>query len=80
MLGITWRDRKRVSWIMEQTKVEDILTTIEIKKWTWAGHVMRRRVVVVVCYGAGLPRLIYSPFLSKDCSKYKYAFFSVFFF
>ncbi len=38
MLGITWRDRKRASWIREQTKVEDILVTIKNKKWTWAGH------------------------------------------
>ncbi len=43
MLGITWRDRKRASWIREQTKVEDILKTIKNKKWTWAGHIMRRR-------------------------------------
>ena len=41
MLGITWRDRKRASWIREQTKVEDILTTIKKRKWSWAGHVMR---------------------------------------
>ena len=31
MFGISWRDRKRASWIREQTKVEDILTTIKIK-------------------------------------------------
>ncbi len=43
MLGITWRDRKRAPWIREQTKVEDILMTIKIKKWIWAGHVMQRR-------------------------------------
>ncbi len=43
ILGITWKDRKRASWIREQTKVEDILITIKNKKWTWAGHVMRRR-------------------------------------
>ncbi len=43
MLGITWRDKKRASWIREQTKVEDILMTIKNKKWTWAGHVMSRR-------------------------------------
>ncbi len=43
MLGITLRDRKRASWIREHTKVEDILVTIKNKKWTWAGHVMRRR-------------------------------------
>ncbi len=43
MLGITWRDRKRVSWIREHIKVEDILVRIRNKKWTWAGHIMRRR-------------------------------------
>ncbi len=32
MLGITWRDRKRASWIREQTKVEDIVVTIKNKK------------------------------------------------
>ncbi len=32
MLGVTWRDRKRASWIREQTKVEDILMTIKNKK------------------------------------------------
>ncbi len=42
MLGITWRERKRASWIMEQTKVEDIQVTIKNKKWTWAGQVMGR--------------------------------------
>ena len=26
---------------LEQTKVEDILTTIKIKKWIWTGQVMR---------------------------------------
>ncbi len=44
MLGITWRDRKRAPWIREHTKVEDILVTIKNKKWTWAGHVMRRQM------------------------------------
>ena len=51
MIDITWRDRKRTSWIREQTKVEHILTTIKSKKWTWTGHVMRwtdnRRTVTV---------------------------------
>ncbi len=42
MLGITWRDKKRASWIKEQTRVEDILTKVKNKKWTWAEHVMRR--------------------------------------
>ena len=31
ILDITWKDRKSVSWIREQTKVEDILTTIKRK-------------------------------------------------
>ncbi len=42
MLGITWRDKKRASWIRQQTKVEDIQMTIKKKKWTWAEHVMRK--------------------------------------
>ena len=41
MIGLTWRDRKRASWIMEQTKVEDILTTIKRKRWTWAGYIIQ---------------------------------------
>ncbi len=40
MLGITWRDRKRASWIRELTKVEDILVKIKNEKWKWVGHVM----------------------------------------
>ncbi len=40
--GVTWRDRKRATWIREQTKAEDIFTTIKMKKWSWAGHIMRR--------------------------------------
>ncbi len=42
MLGITWRDRKRATWIWEQTKIEGILMTMKKKKWSWAGHFMRR--------------------------------------
>ncbi len=42
VLGRTWRDKKRASWIMEQTKVEDILMTVKNKKRTWARHVMCR--------------------------------------
>ncbi len=41
--GCNRRARKRASWIREQTKVEDIVVTIKKKKWSWAGHVMRRR-------------------------------------
>ncbi len=43
MLGITWRDKKRASWITEQTTVEDIIMISKNKKWTWEGHVLRRR-------------------------------------
>ncbi len=41
MFGVTWRNRKRATWIREQTKVEDILTTTKMRKWSWAGHVKR---------------------------------------
>ena len=43
MLGISLKDRKRASWIREQTKVDDILLKIKRKQWQWAGHVARRR-------------------------------------
>ena len=46
MLGITWRDRNRAPWIREQTKVEDILSTLQRKKWSWAGRVKRRRNII----------------------------------
>ena len=44
ILNITWRDRKR-AWINEQTKVEDILSTIKRKKWKvdMTGHFMTQR-------------------------------------
>ena len=42
MLGITMRDRKTNEWIREKTKVQDILKTIKLGKWTWAGYVSRR--------------------------------------
>ncbi len=31
MLCITWKDRKRATWIREQTKADDILMTIQTK-------------------------------------------------
>ena len=43
MIGVTLRDKKRAEWIREQTRVKDILVEIKKKKWTWAGHVMRRQ-------------------------------------
>ena len=42
ILGLTLRDRKRAVWIREQTGITDILVDIKWKKWSWAGHVMRR--------------------------------------
>ncbi len=43
MLGITLRrDRKLAPWIREQTKIDDVLTTIKKMKWSWAGHIMCR--------------------------------------
>ena len=42
MLGITLRDRKRSTWIREQTGVKDIIQVIKGQKIRWAGHVARR--------------------------------------
>ncbi|KAI5737947.1 hypothetical protein M8J77_001036 [Diaphorina citri] len=42
MLGITRRDRKRITWIRSQTKVMDIVERIKRMKWKWAGHIARR--------------------------------------
>ena len=42
MLGITLRERKRTTWIREQTKVRDIIEIIKEQKWRWAGHIARR--------------------------------------
>ena len=42
MLEISLRDKKRASWIRENTKVRDKLVSIKEQKWRWAGHVARR--------------------------------------
>ncbi len=42
MLRVTWRNRKQATWIREQTKIVDILTTIRMKKGFWAGHIMHK--------------------------------------
>ncbi len=42
IVRVTWRDRKRAIRIREQTKVEDMIMTINKKKWSWAGHIMHR--------------------------------------
>jgi len=43
MLGVTWRDHIPSAQIREQTKIRDILEVINKAKWTWAGHVTRRK-------------------------------------
>ena len=43
MLDIIKRDRKTNEWVREKTKVQDFLKTIKLGKWTWAGHVARRK-------------------------------------
>ncbi len=34
-LGVTWRDRKQTTWMREET-------TIKMKKFSWAGRIVRR--------------------------------------
>ena len=42
MLGFTRRDRKRNTWIREQTKVTDVICRVKKLKWNWVGHLARR--------------------------------------
>ena len=42
MLLISPRDKKRASWIRENTQINDILVVIREQKWRWACHVARR--------------------------------------
>ncbi len=42
MLGVTWRDMKRATLIKKQSKAEDILTTVKMRKWSWARHIIRK--------------------------------------
>ena len=41
MMKLTLRNKKRASWIRQNTKVDDIIESIKIQKWRWAGHVAR---------------------------------------
>ena len=41
MLGIIWKHKKTAKWIREQTKLQDIVKTIKMLKWIWAGHIMQ---------------------------------------
>lgn len=42
MLGISIRDKKRITWIRSKTGVMDIVEKIKRLKWRWAGHVASR--------------------------------------
>ena len=42
MLGITRKDKKRISWIRNKTKVIDVIQRVKNAKWSWAGHIARR--------------------------------------
>ena len=37
----TEKQKKTAKWIREQTKLQDIVETIETLKWNWAGRIMR---------------------------------------
>ena len=41
MLNITLKDKKTNHWIREQTRGQDIIHIIKLKKWSWAGHISR---------------------------------------
>lgn len=41
MLGYKLKDRKRASWIRQQTKLNDLVQATKSAKWRWAGHVQR---------------------------------------
>ena len=41
MLGITIRDRKRNTWIRQETGVSGIINAIRKAKHNWAGHIAR---------------------------------------
>ena len=41
LLNITYKDRRTNIWVMERTKVIDIMYTVRTIKWSWAGHINR---------------------------------------
>lgn len=43
ILGITWRDHKRNTWIGQTTKIKDVAKIIAERKWNFTGHVARDR-------------------------------------
>ena len=42
-LNVTYRDRKANIWVREKRKVTDVIEQVRRRKWTWAGHVSRKR-------------------------------------
>ncbi len=59
MLGSTWRDRFRTTWIRQQTRVEDILMTIEKEEMVLFGpyYVQNRQQIDKEGNGMGTKRL-----------------------
>ena len=43
MLGIAKRDRKTSKWIREQTKIQDLIKQVKIKKQRRAVHLARTK-------------------------------------
>lgn len=41
MLNVRRSDKKRNTWISQQTGIPDIMETISKRKWKWAGHLVR---------------------------------------
>ena len=41
MLGVTLKDRKRSTWMREQTRVKVIAQVVKLQKWRWAEHVAK---------------------------------------
>ena len=41
MLGISLRDKMTNQWILQQTKIVDVMERIASLKWNWAGHIAR---------------------------------------
>ena len=45
MFYIAWGEFRRPSQIMEQTTIEDILTTLKRKMWKWEEHILRLQII-----------------------------------
>lgn len=41
-IEVSFKDRKRASWIREQIRAKDTLVEIKRKDWSWAEHAVRR--------------------------------------